>query len=278
MEAVSKIIFLKLGGSLITDKSMPYTPRLDRLARLAGEIRSALSRNPGMQLLVGHGSGSFGHYAVKESLARYPFPPPSSAVASGLENYWRGFAEVWYRASQLNRYVVEALHTAGIPAVSFPPSALVRAENGVIESWDITLLNVALQSGLVPVVYGDIAFDSVKGGTILSTEMLMFYLAQRLHPWSILLAGIEAAVWADFPLRQRRVERVTAAGYNSLSGRIGGSQSTDVTGGMRSKVEEMLELVHQIQGVTVQIFSGEEPGNLEKALDGELLGTLIASD
>ncbi len=47
---------------------------------------------------------------------------------------------------------------------------------------------------------------------------------------------------------------------------------------MRSKVEEMLELVRQIPNLTVQIFSGEEPGNFEKALRGQVLGTLIASD
>ena len=51
-----------------------------------------------------------------------------------------------------------------------------------------------------------------------------------------------------------------------------------MTGGMRSKVEEMLVLVRQIAGVSVQIFSGEEAGNVERALEGEQLGTLIERD
>ncbi len=139
-------------------------------------------------------------------------------------------------------------------------------------------MTLALESGLVPLIYGDIAFDNTKGGTILSTEMLMFYLARRLRPKTILLAGLEQAVWADFPARQHRVEKVTAATFDSVSGKIGGSHGTDVTGGMRSKVEEMLALVHEIPGVTVQIFSGEEPGNLQRAMKGEALGTLIARD
>ena len=49
----------------------------------------------------------------------------------------------------------------------------------------------------------------------------------------------------------------------------------DVTGGMKSKVEEMLSLVEQIPNLDVQIFSGEEAGNVKRALIGELLGTLI---
>ncbi len=276
--AVGETVFLKLGGSLITDKTRPYAPRLDSLERLAREIAAVVSKKPHLRLIVGHGSGSFGHYAVKESLAPHPYPPPEDLGEEAARAFWTGFAEVWYRASQLNRYVVEALHTAGVPTMSFPPSAMARVENGKITNWDVAPLEASLASGIVPVVYGDIAFDPIRGGTILSTEMLMFYLAHRLHPKTILLAGLEAGVWADFPRRQQRVQRVTASTFDTLAGRIGGSHGTDVTGGMRSKVEEMLELVRQLPGVTVQIFSGEEVGNVEAALNGQVLGTLIASD
>ncbi len=273
---MTDIIFLKLGGSLITDKTKPYSPRLDSLQRLANEIHTVLVTRPDLRLIIGHGSGSFGHYAATESWAPHPYPPPGET--SGLAEFWQGFAEVWYRASQLNRYVVEALHAAGVPTISFAPSATACAEGGAIKDWDTAQLEMALQAGLVPLIFGDVAFDPVKGGTILSTEMLMFYLAQRLHPQTILLAGLEAAVWADFPKRKQKVERITASTFDALSGRIGGSHGTDVTGGMRSKVEEMLGVVKQIPGVTVQIFSGEEAGNVERALKAEVLGTLITSD
>ncbi|HTP03280.1 MAG TPA: isopentenyl phosphate kinase [Anaerolineales bacterium] len=272
---MNNLIFLKLGGSLITDKTRPYTPRLDSLKRLADEIAAAMAAEPALRLIVGHGSGSFGHYAATEALAPHPYPPHD---AQGALDYWRGVSEVWYRASQLNRCVVEALREAHIPVMSFPASAGACAEGGKVKSWFLEPFDKALEAGLVPIVYGDIAFDSVKGSTILSTEMLLFHLAQRLHPETVLLAGLEAAVWADFPRRQQRIEKITAAGYDAISGHVGGSHGTDVTGGMRSKVEEMLELVSQIPKLTVQIFSGEEPGNLERALRGEVLGTLIASD
>ncbi len=275
---MTDIIFLKLGGSLITDKTKPYSPRLDSLERLAGEIRSARAAQPGLKLLIGHGSGSFGHFAVKESLEPHPYAPHESRGSEASQAFWRGFAEVWYRASQLNRFVVEALHTAGVPVMSFAPSAMARAEGGKIKSWDTSRVQEVLEAGLVPLIYGDIAFDPVKGGTILSTEMLMFHLAHGLHPKTVLLAGLEAAVWADFPRRQQRIEKITARSFAALSGGIGGSHGTDVTGGMRSKVEEMLELVGQLPELTVQIFSGEEAGNVQKALSGQVVGTLIASD
>jgi isopentenyl phosphate kinase len=275
---VGELVFLKLGGSLITDKTKPYAPRLDSLERLAREVHNVVVGEPELRLVIGHGSGSFGHYAVKESLAPHPYPPPGTGNAQSLGAFWGGFAEVWFRASQLNRYVVEALHGAGLPVVAFPPSAMARAEAGTIKEWDTAPIRDALDAGLLPIIYGDIALDPVKGGTILSTEMLMFHLARFLPPTRILLAGLEAAVWADFPARKQRVAQISAGSFDAVGGGVGGSHGTDVTGGMRSKVLEMLKLVEEHPAVSVQIFSGEEPGNLERALRGDVLGTLIARD
>ena len=53
-------IFLKLGGSLITDKDKPYTARTQVIADIAKEIVAARKTDPDMELLIGHGSGSFG--------------------------------------------------------------------------------------------------------------------------------------------------------------------------------------------------------------------------
>ena len=267
---MTEVVFLKLGGSLITDKTRPYTALFDRLKILAEGIRSAISSTPGLRLVLGHGSGSFGHYAVKEHLASTSSPLPMGNGHGG-----EGFAEVWYRASQLNRYVIEAMHAAGLPCMAIQPSACIVSKNGVIEKWDISPIESALNAGIVPVIYGDMAFDSAKGGAVLSTETLMFYLAHCLRPRRILLAGMEAAVWADFPARHQKVGKMTPSSYQALAHHVGGSHGVDVTGGMKSKVEEMLVLVEQIPDLTVQIFSGEEPGNVEHALNGAVLGTLI---
>jgi hypothetical protein len=69
MRAVSAIMLLKLGGSLITDESTPYVPRLDKLPKFAGEVQSGVSRHRGIQLLLGRGSGSFGITLSKNLLS-----------------------------------------------------------------------------------------------------------------------------------------------------------------------------------------------------------------
>jgi isopentenyl phosphate kinase len=276
---MDELIFLKLGGSLITDKTLPYTPRLDKLADLANQIFAVKQIRPGLSLVLGHGSGSFGHTAAKEHGTRQglPHPLPFSLRKKGWSegDYWRGFAEVCYQASALNRFVMESLHLAGIPSLALAPVSAVTASDGKVSSWDLTPLKAALAAGLVPVIYGDVIFDTLRGGTILSTEDLFEHLARELRPRRILLAGLEGAVWADFPERKQWVEKITPASFNEVKAGVGASHGADVTGGMESKVRQMLALVQEIPALTVQIFSGEEPANVQRTLSGEVLGTEI---
>lgn len=289
---MAELTFLKLGGSLITDKTRPYTPRLDILSDLAQQIRTARQSRPELALVLGHGSGSFGHVAARQYKTREGAPHPLRPDGhisqlrtnpilhlgeDGWGKYWFGFAEVWFQASALNRFVMESLREAGVPALSLAPVSAVTAREGKVFRWDLMPLRSALAAGLVPVVYGDVVFDEARGGTILSTEDLFEHLARELRPSRILLAGLEGAVWADFPQRSRRVEKITPASFNEVKAGVGQSHGADVTGGMESKVRQMLHLVTEIPGLTAQIFSGEQPGNLQKALAGENLGTLIGA-
>jgi isopentenyl phosphate kinase len=136
---------------------------------------------------------------------------------------------------------------------------------------------MALGVGLAPVIYGDVIFDEVRGGTILSTEDLFGHLARALNPDRILLAGLEAAVWEDFPARTRKVESITPRTFSKFAENIEKSANVDVTGGMKSKVSQMLDLVQQNPLLKIQIFSGAEPGNIVRALTGETLGTWITA-
>lgn len=279
---MKELVFLKLGGSLITDKTQPYTPKVDVIEDVALQILTALHNQPDLRLLIGHGSGSFGHVAASEYHTRDGFfPQPSPLIHRQRdkteENYWKGFSEVWYQAASLNQFVMKALHKMKIPSIALPPSANVIASDGRVSIWETTSISMALAAGLVPVIYGDVTFDEVRGGTILSTEDLFGHLARALHPQRVLLAGLEAAVWEDFPARTRKVEAITPNNFSEVSEGVGKAAGADVTGGMESKVMQMLELVQQNPDLKIQVFSGAEPGNILRALRGENLGTWITA-
>ncbi|MBE0699835.1 MAG: isopentenyl phosphate kinase family protein [Anaerolineaceae bacterium] len=260
------LTFLKLGGSLITDKNQPQTVRKEILARLADEIASARKAQPGLRLILGHGSGSFGHTAAKKYATR-------QGVHTADE--WLGFAEVWKAARALNQIVVEALQESSLPLIAFPPSAAVSARDGRVLRWDISPIQAALSAGLIPLVNGDTIFDEQRGGTILSTEDLFIYLAGQLNPGRILLAGIEEGVWADFPACTQLIERITPNTFPSLQAKISGSASVDVTGGMLEKVKSMIELTQNDPGFQAIIFSGLQHGNIRSALLGGAPGTRL---
>jgi len=272
-----EIVLLKLGGSLITDKDKPYTPRLAKLADLAQEIKTVLDfkpstrlrqsgRDPNLLLILGHGSGSFGHTAAKKHGTREGVHTPEQ---------WQGFAEVRFQAAELNRFVLQSLIQAGLPAISFPPSSSMVSDDRKVIHHNILALRKAVEARLLPVVYGDVAFDETRGGTILSTEDVFAFLVEQFCPTRILLAGMEAGVWEDFPARTKLVSEISAQVHKKMRRAIGGSASADVTGGMKAKVEEMLALIQKNKSLTVQIFSAEKKGFLTRALLGENVGTLL---
>jgi isopentenyl phosphate kinase len=263
---MAQLVFIKFGGSLITDKDKPRTPRPEIIHRLADEIAEARNRTPGLQILLGHGSGSFGHTPANTYHTR-------DGVRTHTE--WHGFAEVWREARALNQLVVEALSAASLPVIAFPPSALIVARDGQPAGWDIRTIQMALDAGLVPLVNGDVVFDTQRGGTILSTEDVFYALTTALHPARVLMAGIEPGVWADFPACTHILEHITSASFTTLGDGLSGSASVDVTGGMRQKVELMLRLAQRNPGLEALIFSGLDPGLVQLVLEGRSSGTRI---
>ena len=262
----TNLIFLKLGGSLITDKTQRYSPRLNVITRLAGEIQTALFEMHDCSLVLGHGSGSFGHVAAKIHDTR-------NGVTSAKG--WRGFAEVGYQAASLNLNFMSALQSAGLSALKFSPSGSVIAQNGQVNSWNLDTIRSALKAGIIPVVHGDVVFDTHLGGTILSTEDIFLHLARALNPQRILLAGTEEGVWADYPTNKKLIPTITQENWKNLAPAVTGSAAIDVTGGMASKVRQMLTLVRDYPDLEVSIFNGNQPNNVASALKGKSQGTRL---
>lgn len=260
------LVFIKLGGSLITDKRENQHFRPETMQRVALEIAVARSKDPALQVVIGHGSGSFGHVAA----SKYG---TAQGVYSRAE--WDGFSEVAIVARRLNNLVSETLFEAGLPIFPVSPSASAQCEDGVLEWMEIGAVRSALENGLIPVVYGDVAFDSVRGGTIISTETVFFYLAEFMNPARIFLLGEVEGV---YDAERQIIPKITPTNFEAIAGALGGSHGTDVTGGMLSKVRGMLALAQALPGLNIHIFGGLIPGQLESALSGTPPGTHITGE
>ena len=262
------LVFVKLGGSLITDKDRPHAARDQVIAQLARETRQVLDATPPLAVLLGHGSGSFGHRAAH---------PYGTRQGVHTQADWVGYAQVAAAAARLNRIVTDTFLVAGVPVLSISPSASARCRNYLMTELNTGPIRSALAHGLVPLLYGDVALDDVHGGTIVSTEDIFVYLAEEFHPTRIVLLGDAPGVIGP---QDSVVPQITPSTLPELSAGLAGSASVDVTGGMADKVARMVALVQRHPATIVHIISGCQPGTLTRLLQDPALpiGTRIVAD
>lgn len=282
------VVLVKLGGSLITRKDRADTPRAEVIDRLAREIAEA---RPGLEagLVLGHGSGSFGHAAahahgllgdaggqpVAEGDRRRAPRDASSRSAADLDQVARAAAHVQQKAAELHALVLAALREAGLPAFSIAPSSAAVACGARIHSLQAEPFSIALSRSLVPVTYGDVVMDRERGASILSTEAVFAGLTESLpaHGWVV-----DRAIWLGetdgiYDAKGVTVSRVAASGRDRLAEAVGGSAATDVTGGMAHRLDTAIALAGR--GVRSWIGDGRREGTLARALRGEEVGGTV---
>ncbi len=264
---MNDLVVVKLGGSLITHKRRPRTVRRADLSRLADEI-AALTRRSRRPLLLGHGSGSFGHVAAAVSGVH------AGMVGTGAR---LGVSRTQAAASELHAIVMNALRAAGVAAYSVAPSsAIIGRGVGQRPRVHIEPIMRALDNGLLPVTYGDIVMDRTCGCSICSTETALLEFVRALRSagrscstamWLGDTDGILDSAGASLAL----VRSGDAAAARRL---VGGAAATDVTGGMRHRLETALTLARI--GVRSHLLDGRRPGILRRALRGASVpGTIV---
>ncbi len=257
------LTFVKLGGSIITDKRGQEAADLPIIGRLAHELSSGHQARHG--LIIGHGSGSFGHLYA----ARY-------GVHRGLRDdaNWMGFALTARATRRLHGILIDALLAAGIPALSLQPSASLRTSGGTITHWDTDTIAYALRRNLVPIIHGDISFDNAQGSAIVSTEALFSYLALHtsLKPDHMILVG-ETSIYTADPFlnpNAQPIDHITEENIDDILRGTTGSRAVDVTGGMHSKLAAMWRLLQDLPDLDIHIISAR-PGLLADTLRGKLV-------
>jgi isopentenyl phosphate kinase len=257
MSASMEVVLVKLGGSLITDKRRPERARIEVIERLARELEEI--GQDGVRLILGHGSGSFGHVAA----ARYGIHEGVRAPKQVM-----GVTETQDRAATLHRMVMGALCQQGVPAFSLSPSSfLVSAGGASAELWIEPLIG-ALQLGMLPVVYGDVVMDRELGASIVSTESVFLALAGELQRRGFV---VRRSIWLGetdgiYDSRGVTIEELQLDSVEDVLDQIVGASGTDVTGGMRHRLETAARLASL--GVESWIANGLEPGVLGQILKG----------
>ncbi len=229
---MSERLILKLGGSVITDKSAGCAVDHARIASVATDLAAA---RPGGLLII-HGAGSCGHPEAK----RYHL---DRGVRAGHTD---GIFVTHRAVSSLNDAVVSALRDTGVAAVGVHPLHTGIADNGRLVGFECRHLEKMLSLGMVPVIHGDVVMDLSQGACIVSGDQLVRYLAVALGINRVGLATDVPGV-LDGGVVVPSITRTTVPVLQ-----IGSSNHTDVTGGMRGKIDELLGLADA--GIGSDIF------------------------
>lgn len=264
---IKQLSLVKLGGSIITNKSKPFTVQEEVLVDLVGQIKKAWKIKAG-ELILGHGSGSFAHVPAEKY---------QTMKGKVEEQSVYGAAVVEDTASQLNRIVVAECLKQGLPAFSVKPSDFVSLNGGKVESYRLESLKTALNQGFLPVVYGDVILDRANGFTIWSTEKVLNFLAEKLNGGEYKVKKvIHCAEMDGFLVEGQVVEVINAKNFETMKKHVKETQGFDVTGGMLHKIEEAL--VSARGGVDSYIVGGNHGGNLYRTIvDKKFVGTRITA-
>jgi isopentenyl phosphate kinase len=229
---MSETCILKLGGSVMTDKKADCAVNREQLASVASAIAGA--RTDG--IVVIHGAGSCGHPEAK----RYHLDKGAKAGET------EGIFVTHKAVSSLNDAVVLALREKGVAAVGVHPFHTGIADKGRLVGFETRHLATMLALGMVPVIHGDVVMDLSRGACIVSGDQLVRYLALDLKIRRVGLATDVPGVLDGGSV----VPKITKSTMPELH--IGSSSHTDVTGGMKGKIDELLGLADA--GIGSDIF------------------------
>lgn len=245
-------VVVKLGGSVITEKNRPETLDGPALSAAADVIAEAQSTAAVGELAIVHGAGSFGHHHANRHDVTVDRGTHDAAAVLAIHG----------AMTTLNRFVLSRLHDRDVPALPVHPlSAAARDADGTL-SCPLSQVETLLGEGFVPVLHGDGVAHRGNGVTILSGDELVGTLAEGLAADRVGVCSTVPGVLDD---DGEVIPEITA--FEDVKAFLGGSEATDVSGGMAGKVRALLELE-----APAYVFG---PDDLSAFLHGEAPGTRI---
>ena len=231
---------LKLGGSIITNKR-----GFEELNEITlREVCAAIAANSKDLILV-HGAGSFGHPHVKKF---------------GLSNSL-SVARIHLACLKLSNAVCNTLAEFDVAALPIHPLEFFRKVDGKLVC-DLDYITKALEAGFTPVLHGDVILSD-GSFDVLSGDDIVIFLAEKFNVGRIGFAtDVEGVI-----INGKVVSSFNAAMLSS----IGESDKPDVTGGMRAKLEKILNMHANCEAY---IFKGTAE-NVAKLLNCEKVVTEV---
>ena len=234
------MILIKLGGSIITNKEKPHSPRkksIDKIVRALKKIDESI--------IVVHGGGSYGHYwSVKYNMHTKP------------ANYnTHGVSVVKNSMVELNKIILDSFLKNKLNPYCLPPTDFIFGNKPIIKK--VKEIEKIAKTNLIPITFGDALWFGKKKSYILSGDKIMSVLANILKPRLCVFVLNVDGLYSD-PKTKKLIHELKGKKPLIIK------SSKDVTGGMKRKVDEATKISKN--GMNVFFVNGNKPERIVEAV------------
>ncbi len=251
---MNKMLIIKMGGSVITEKHVKNSARIQLIRKICEELSKLKST-----LILIHGAGSYGHHIVKQY-----------GINLGYKNegQLKPFTETCISLRVLNNLILEELKKHSVAAVPFHPSSFITADKGKIVKGDVSHVKGILRLGLTPLLHGDVVHDKSMGFSVISGDQIASYLACIFKPDMVIFGcDVDGVLSYDQKSSEGKLlPKITPSTYRDMKKFFRSPEQFDVTGGMKGKVEEAIKLAEI--GIESAIINLSKPENLTNLIRG----------
>ena len=244
------MLLVKLGGSIITNKKKPLSPRKKTIDSIVYSLRKVKE-----DMVLVHGGGSYGHYwSVKYDMHTKP------------ANYnIRGVSIVKNSMIELNKIILDSFLKNKLNPYCLPPSNFMLGTKPITKK--INEIKKIANSGLIPITFGDALWYANKKSYILSGDQIMSILARVIRPRLSIFILNEDGLYSN--LKSKKLINEFKNEKISIK-----KDTMDVTGGMTRKVSEATNISKM--GLKVFFVNGNKPNRIVNAINGNKFeGTLF---
>jgi isopentenyl phosphate kinase len=244
---------VKLGGALISHKDEYCTPNIDIIHEFARIVRSGWDELQGRLIMV-LGGGSYGNgvpyrYNLREASHNWKHVDLSMMTIKMFE---------------LMSIVTDIFRQEGVPCYPFQASGHLVSHDGRPQNFFIEPIKHALSLGVLPILSGDMVFDSHRRFVIFSSDCIPELFVGRLQLKRVVMMTNVPGVMNYSSGEPEVIARVTGENHEAVLSHAGASRQQDVSGGMKNKVQTLLRLAEM--GVESVICDGRKPSILLPAL------------
>jgi len=260
------IILLKLGGSLLTDKNVPFSIRDDVVKSAIQQIIAANEK-----IIIIHGGGSFGHPLAKKYDITKGFDP-------SIPDQILGLAETHQSMNKFNSYLVNLFLEKKYPVLTIQSSSIFIKNSRDFLMHSIDIIETALDLNLLPILYGDIILDKNGSFSIISGDQIILELGKNLKTYAIskVIFTMEIdglyVIDENDPNKNVLIEQCKKEELDNLNlANLG--RKIDVTGGIKGKLQEIKKICDL--NIPVQLINGLENEHIYKALKGQKINSTL---